>query len=72
MFDPYIDILNYVNRMSPIPTETFVQTFNTLYTSDSQIRCLANSEDPDEMPHNAIPKMIYRERNTVLFVNYNL
>ena len=43
---------------------------------------LSNSEDPDEMPHNAAfhlglrcllrMKMIFRERNTILFGNNNL
>ena len=56
-------------------------TFN-FYNGDSKMSYLANSEDPDEMPHNAAfhqglhclprPKPIFRKENTILFEKYNL
>ena len=49
-------------------------TLSTLYTGDFQMSSFANSEDPDEMTHNAafhqglhcllLQKTLYRERNT--------
>ena len=56
--------------------------FNLLYTSNSKMRTLTNSEDPDEMPHDAAfqqglhccsrTKKSFKERNTILFGNNNL
>ena len=51
-------------------------TLNPLYTGYSKLSTLANSEDPDEMPHDAAfhqglhcllrKILIFREKNTFL------
>ena len=55
--------------------------FNPLYTCEYYIGILTNSEDPVEMPHYGISsrsplldktKTIFRDRNTILFGNYNM
>ena len=55
---------------------------NPLYASDSLIHTLANSEDPDELPHNVafhqglhyliIQKQSSEKEIQFLFGNYNL
>ena len=55
------------------------KTFNPLWTRNPKTGTLGNSEDPDEMPHNAAfhqglqcllkIKSIFRERNTILIKN---
>ena len=51
-------------------------SINPFYTSDSLMQSLANSKYPDEIPHNAalyqsVTKTILRERDAILYGNYN-
>ena len=41
-------------ELSPMWMGSNMIYFNPLYTSDSKVCTLANSEDPDKMPHNSI------------------
>ena len=43
----------YLFRHSGKQSQRYIVVYNHMYTCDSyKMRSLANSEDPDEMPHN--------------------
>ena len=58
---------------------TSKERVSPLKTRNPLTGTLANSEDPDEMPHNssrsalfAKTKLIFRDGNTIIFGNHNL
>ena len=42
-----------VKTMDLAPMDSCTSTCNPLHTGESEMSALANSDDPDQMPHNA-------------------